>query len=234
MNKATTLLLTDILNEEEYNLLTATYEQHIASSQISIGEYYKLYFAEYVQTGILCGAFIQVPLEKEITVAEYQKLLNLFCDDYVLNAASLHGKKASAYGFINDEVQCCLDEKGEKLITEEYIKYFVKKPSPIGTFKQKMDSMRLAPTLIFTLDTGGTNMFKTYIDEDGNRVICHFHKRKETCGICGAAMVAYCDICDQPVCKLHKHTVGADTDVCPKHNTPEGIALALQRRPTLP
>lgn len=145
MNKVTTLLFTDILNEEEYNLLTATYEQHLASSQISIGEYYKLYFAEYVQTGILCGAFIEVPLKEELTVSEYQKLLKLFCDDYVLNAASLHGKTASAYGFINDEVQCCLDEEGEKLITEEYIKYFVKKTITYRHFQKKNGLYAIGP-----------------------------------------------------------------------------------------
>lgn len=56
---------------------------------------------------------------------------------------------------------------------------------------------------------------------------------KDVCAVCGKAAVAYCDVCDLPLCKKHTHKIAFDTDVCPEHNTEEGIRMAVARRKAL-
>ena len=50
------------------------------------------------------------------------------------------------------------------------------------------------------------------------------------CSICGATHSALCDVCDEPICDEHATRVAHDTDVCPRHNTPDWIKAAIKRR----
>ena len=50
------------------------------------------------------------------------------------------------------------------------------------------------------------------------------------CRVCGSPNDVLCDVCDAPVCNQHATRVAFDADVCPKHNTPDGIETAIKRR----
>jgi len=76
---------------------------------------------------------------------------------------------------------------------------------------------------------------RTMYDANGKPVgIACSRGRRESkpCACCGKPAVSLCDYplnrvqtCDMPLCRDCRAHVGMDTDLCPKHNTPEAIDL---------
>ncbi|MCL2856186.1 MAG: hypothetical protein FWE19_00480 [Oscillospiraceae bacterium] len=52
----------------------------------------------------------------------------------------------------------------------------------------------------------------------------------KTCIVCSKPAPVLCDACGLPVCQDHAHHTDEGVNLCPTHNTPEGIERALERR----